>query len=180
MVWLCLVTRKPWATDGAPGGPIAPGKPSGPGGPGNPLGPTIQRGSFYFCRQQYSPYITEEVKLDTFTPNIICYFSMKESSLWRMQELTWGTKRTSFSFLPRLTIKPWTTRWSRYTWRSCHPCWKTSNNYYWILCHVHSDFLVLIQHSIGMPQHKLNLRRFSTYSPIPRAHIRVTEGKVVL
>lgn len=145
MVWLCLVTRKPWATDGAPGGPIAPGKPSGPGGPGNPLGPAIQRVSFYVYKQQYWAYITKEVKIDTFTPNILSYFSMNESSLWRIHGLTWRTIRTNFSFLPRFAIKPWTTRWSRYTWRSCQTCWKTKISYSWLLLHVSSDFLVCAQ-----------------------------------
>lgn len=87
------------------------------------------------------------MKLNTFTPNTICYFSIKKSSLWRMQGFTWGTIRTNFSFLSRLTIKPWTTRWSRYTWRSCHPCWKTRNNYYWMLFHVSSDFFTFNTYS---------------------------------
>lgn len=107
MVWLCLVTRKPWATDGAPGGPMAPGKPSGPGGPGNPLGPTIQRGSFYFCRQQYSPFVTKEVKLDTFTLNTICYFSMKQSSLWIIStDLPGGPKGPASPFCPGWPSNP--------------------------------------------------------------------------
>lgn len=92
-----------------------------------------------FCLQNLSSEIR-------YIHNLFCYFSMKKSSL--CHELTWGTIRTNFSFLPRLTIKPWTTRWSRYACRSCHPCWKTRNSYNWILLQASSDFLAFstVQH----------------------------------
>lgn len=93
----------------------------------------------------FSPaYITKELRLCTFIPNLSRYFSMKASSLHRSHLLTWGTIRTNFSFLPWSAIKPWTTRWSRYTWRPCYSCLKTKNSYYWILCHVSSDFQLLM------------------------------------